>query len=413
MRVCQVGVPSWMTWSSVTVFFHMAAAILCMTPPCAAQGVPDTMSTFTSEETSLTPEQAEELSRQHTTLTLAALENLSPEVAAALAKPRSDELHGGADLILSALRRLDADAARQLARYEGSVSIPVLESISAEAAEALVSHPGVVLRLDGVQELSPEVARALTKTQRIWLYLGIKSLPLEIADILADCNSHLSFTGIDSVSIESARALVRHRRSLDFGKARITPEVAEVLLDHQGLIGVSLAKRLEPGVGDILARHKFDLGLSLEEIDSVALARKLFSGQHHSSSVTNLRTMSPGVAAEYARLEPGYLKYLNSLSVEAARELAGCRHDVTLPALDFLSPELAKALTDREPAMYLPGMKVLDGPDAEAIAEALASTPGPVYLEFLERISAPALAALRKKPTITIPPDEKLTIVPE
>ena len=163
---------------------------------------------------------------------------------------------------------------------------------------------------------------------------------------------------------------------------------------------------------DVLARHKFDLGLALEEIDSVALARKLFSGQHHSSSVENLRTMSPEVAAEYVRCHPGYLKRLDTLSVEAVKELAKDTQDIDLPAITKLSPELATALTDRKPAVYLRGLKSLDGPDAVRVAEALASTPAPIYMEFLERVSAPALAALREKATITLPPDDKLTMEP-
>ena len=403
---------SWARRACAAMIPCVAVAVLGMTRPCAGQGVPDTMSTFTSHDASLTPERAEELSRQHTTLTLAALKVLSPEVARALSESRSVDPARGTMLVFLALRRLDADAARQLARHVGSVSLPAIESISAEAAEALVTHSGVVLSLEGLEHVSPEVARALAKTQRTWLDLGITSLPPEIAVILADCNSHLSFTGIESVPIESARALIRHRRSLDFGKARVTPEVAEVLLEHQGLIGVSLAKRLEPGVGDVLARHKFDLGLALEEIDSVALARKLFSGQHHSSSVENLRTMSPEVAAEYVRCHPGYLKRLDTLSVEAAKELAKDTQDIDLPAITKLSPELATALTDRKPAVYLRGLKSLDGPDAVRVAEALASTPAPIYMEFLERVSAPALAALREKATITLPPDDKLTMVP-
>ena len=52
-----------------------------------------------------------------------------------------------------------------------------------------------------------------------------------------------------------------------------------------------------------------------------------------------------------------------------------------------------------------------EGPDAVAVAEALATTPAPVYMEFLERVSGPALAALRTTATLTIPPDEKLLIV--
>lgn len=386
--------------------------ILVASEHATAQGVPDTMSTFTSQETSLSPDRAKDLSREHTTLTLAALETLSPEVAAGLSEPRSDDRHRGAEIILSAVRHIDSDAASELARYVGSVSLPAIESISGDAAAALVNHSGVVLRLDGLQHVSPEVASVLVKAQRTWLYLGINSLTPEIAEILADCNSHLSFTGIDSLPVESARALVRHRRSLDFGKARITPEVAEVLLDHQGLIGVSLAKRLEPGVGDVLARHRFGLGLGLEEIDSVPLARKVFcDGLVASSSVRRLRTMSPEIATEYVRCRPGYLKSLDTLSVEAAKELAKDAQDIDLPAITKLSPELALALTDRKPAVYLGGLKSLDGPDAVAVAEALASTPAPIYVEFLERVSAAALVALRKKATITLPPDEKLTIV--
>jgi hypothetical protein len=38
--------------------------------------------------------------------------------------------------------------------------------------------------------------------------------------------------------------------------------------------------------------------------------------------------------------------------------------------------------------------------------------PAPIWMDSLERVSAAALAALRKKDTITLPPDEKLTIVP-
>jgi hypothetical protein len=85
---------------------------------------------------------------------------------------------------------------------------------------------------------------------------------------------------------------------------------------------------------------------------------------------------------------------------------------IRLHGLTRLTPELAKALTDRLPPVHFLGIKTLDGPDALAVAETLASAPAPVYLGNLERVSAPALAALRKKATITLPPDERLTIVP-
>jgi hypothetical protein len=122
--------------------------------------------------------------------------------------------------------------------------------------------------------------------------------------------------------------------------------------------------------------------------------------------------MSPAIAAEYAAHYRGGLVRLDTLTADAARELAKCKEEITFFAITKLSPELATALTERTRAVYLSGLKSLDGPDAVAVAEALASTPAPVYIDYLERVSAPALAALRKKATIKIPPDEKLTIVP-
>ena len=107
--------------------------------------------------------------------------------------------------------------------------------------------------------------------------------------------------------------------------------------------------------------------------------------------------------------------FSESLSPDDAQELAEAPHAVLCAAAKSLTPEVARVLTTRpnnEFPVYLSGITALEGPDAVAVAEALASTPAPVVIKHLQRISAPALAALRKKATITIPPDEKLTIVP-
>jgi hypothetical protein len=102
------------------------------------------------------------------------------------------------------------------------------------------------------------------------------------------------------------------------------------------------------------------------------------------------------------------------LSLEHAAELAAELSTLFLE-VKKLTPKVARVLTTRannEYPVYLSGVTALEGPDAVAVAEALASTPAPVVIKHLQRISAAALAALRKKATITLPPDEKLTIVP-
>lgn len=113
-------------------------------------------------------------------------------------------------------------------------------------------------------------------------------------------------------------------------------------------------------------------------------------------------------------VDPQIVDTSDPLSHEQAAELAAEQSTLFLE-VKKLTPEIARVLTTRvnnEFPVYLSGITALEGPDGVAVAEALASTPAAVVLKHLERISAPALAALRKKATITIPPDEKLAIVP-
>jgi hypothetical protein len=374
---------------------------------------------FVYTEATITPEKARELAQQYRVLTLANVTAVSPAVAEALATPDEDTF-----LTLPALANLDEATARMLAQRYGCLRLWGLKSVTPDVAAALVSHDGDRLELNGIKEISPAAARALAKGRRSWgISVGLIDLPLEIAAILAEFRYDLDFPYLETLSLESAKAIAEHGEvvqrgsetvgpTLDLGKARITPAIAEALLTHDGPLSLNRLKRLEPGVGDILAKHRFPVLLMLEEIDSVPLARKIFSDGHRSSSVARLRTMSPEIATEYARLDPGAILALETLTPEAATALGKVSDRITLRGITHLTPELARALTDRQPPVYLLGIKTLDGPDALAIAQALASTPAAVYLGKLERVSAPALAALRKKATITLPPDEKLTIVP-
>jgi len=364
---------------------------------------------FVYEGESLTLEQARALPPPRAVLTLLNVKELTPEVAGIIVNP-----HIQTFLTLPALQAVDVATAVALSGHGGYLRLWGIETLAPDVAEALTKSPGESLELTGVRDISPEVARALANGKRGQLVLGTRRLSGEIAAILANFHGDLWFPRLETLSLEAATGFSKHRRDLNLGPAHITPDVAEVLLRHDASIGLTGVKRLAPGVEDILAKHMFEVRLMLDEIDSAPLARKLFSQTGRSASVCCFLTMSSEIAAEYARHypPPGYLERLESLSVEAARELAKGNLEIKLPAVTELSPELATALTDRTDAVYLRGIKALDGPDAVAVAEALASTRGPIWMTSLERVSASALATLRKKDTITLPPDDKLTIVP-
>lgn len=363
---------------------------------------------FVYAEATITPTKARELARQHHVLTLLNVSEVSADVARNLVTPYEDTF-----LTFPSLVKLDVHAAKTLSSRPGYLRLWGLKTLTPEVAAALGSHKGQDLELTGVTEISPEVARGLAGGKRWAVELGLRSISVEVAAELAKFQGEIYLPELEAVSVEAAMAFSHHRSYLDLGKAKISAEVAETLLLHGGDVGMMGVARLERGVGDILALHKSEIRLMLEEIDSIALAKKMFAANHGSSSVCNLRTMSPEIAAEYARQNPGYLEHLDSLSLEAATELAKGRHDLDFPALNSLTPELAKALTDRKPAVYFIGIKSLEGADGLRVAEVLASTPAPVYLEFLERVSPEALVVLRKKSTVKLPPDEELTIVRE
>jgi len=362
---------------------------------------------FVYDGVEITPETARELATKHVVLTLKNLKTVSEDVAKNLVTPYHDTF-----LTLPSVKTLDPAAARALSKRLGYLDLRGLRTLSPETASGLVSEPGQTIDLSGIDEISLEVAEVLAKGKRWGLRLGLIELPPSIARILGTCKSSLTFSRLKTLSLESAEAFATHRRDLSLGAATISQEVATALLKHEGNIGIELVSRLEPGVGDILARHRYEVHLMLEEIDSAPLASKLFSEPNAPSSVFRLKTLSPEVAAVYAELDPGYLANVDKLSPEAAKALASGKYELKLPALTHLSPDLAISLTARNRSVYLRGLKSLEGPSAVAVAEALASTPAPVYIPNLERISAPALAALRKKATITIPANEKLTVVP-
>jgi hypothetical protein len=77
------------------------------------------------------------------------------------------------------------------------------------------------------------------------------------------------------------------------------------------------------------------------------------------------------------------------------------------------SVDIARLLVAAGDDVVLPHVKAIDGPDAVAIAAALATTEGELALPNLERISPRALTALLKKEDAQIPEIESLELVPE
>jgi hypothetical protein len=245
--------------------------------------------------------------------------------------------------------------------------------------------------------ITPDKSRELARKHAVLTLVNVAAVSPAVAEALAtpDEDTFLTLPALANLDEETARMLAQRYGCLRlWGLKSVTPEVAAALVAHDGdRLELNGIKEISPATARALAKGRRSWGISVGLID-----------------------LPPEIATEYARAIPGSipgsLLALETLTPEAATVLATVSSWIRLHGLTRLTPELAKALTDRQPPVHFLGIKTLDGPDALAVAETLASTPAPVYLGNLERVSAPALAALRKKATITLPPDERLTIVP-
>ncbi len=134
---------------------------------------------------------------------------------------------------------LEPEVAVILAKHPGNLSLPAVNQLTVEVAKALVNDSqSVWLVLDGLTEISPEVARELA-TAKCALRLGADSLTPEVAGILAT-----------------------KQGTLALGLKSISSDVAKKLSMHDGWLSLEPLKAIDAGSAAELAKHNGWLTLS-------------------------------------------------------------------------------------------------------------------------------------------------------
>lgn len=260
--------------------------------------------------TTLTPEVAEVLVKIERPLSFNALTELSPETAAILAQHSPARKSGGLeaktgspDLRLNGIKQLSAPAAEALAAHQGELLLHPLEKLDSIAlAQKFAREPGE-LRL-GLKELSPAIAVELAKNRGEEVYR----------------------TNSRSSRQDGAASILR----LD-NLETLTPEAAEALAKHEGILVLNGLTTLQPAVATSLAKR---------------------IGNHKGARKGTL-----------------VLNGLPSISTESATALTAFPGELVLKAITELSPETAAALAQHKGRLHLTGLKTL----SEATRTALQS----------------------------------------
>lgn len=225
----------------------------------------------TNQITSLTLDQAWKLVSQHTQriLQLHGLSELTPPVAAHLKKFQGDriELNGLAELSaavashlnefegsridMNGLRTLSPHAADEIARFDGHLSFGGLHTLSPEIASNLrafnvrprSSADTVFIPLEpeanvDVDALFEKAFLAMRDNPRAQLSLnGLTELSPEVAEYLADYSgSRLALDGLRAISLDAAKALAGFRgKELSLcGLTSLPDDVAKALSERKG-----------------------------------------------------------------------------------------------------------------------------------------------------------------------------------
>ena len=345
----------------------------------------------------------------------------------------------------------------------GSLSFPNLQELSPETAQLLMNKRWASISLPALEDVSLETL-SLIASQTSRLTLGLTSLPIELADALAEIRTYqpmagdaISFPYLSDLSPEAARVLVsslnrgfrdvptvaRFSNSpmLSFGRisgfATLSPELAVELAKYEGNLEIDglgelpaesaaalasypgprlslsgpVLEGLSPEAAASLVNVSAGLHIPLRHLDSQPLADRI-ARERGNSMLYNLETVSREAAPSLTQYHSFFdLRALQVLdSPEIARRLvegATAARSVTLPALSQITSECAEVLASGSKTLFI-GLTVFDSPET---ARALAKSRSQVILFRLRAATPEVIKILQDAKSIETPPLDSLYIL--
>jgi mono/diheme cytochrome c family protein len=348
--------------------------------------------------TSMTPEAATLLAKGGAWRgTLSKIVTVPDDLAAPLAAL-------GGRIELRGLRELSPTAAAALAgTLQGRLSS--LESLTPDAAKAVLKDPRHGCSLDGLREMSVELATVIAAFPGLTSLDGLKTLSPDVVEVLAKRKGSLSLDGIAELSPEALGKLLANKNSacrLE-GLKTLPDEAAGLLIGHPRWSGrlPRLAAASETVAATLAASRVWNGSLPAVKALSAAAATRL-AERSGNLSLDGLESLPDDVAAALAAHRGGTLSLdgVRTLSDRAAAALAGHAGRLSLDGLGTLSATAAASLAAHKGDwLWLDGVRSLT-PEA---ARPLAGATGTVSLTGLEPGRKDVLAILRPAGRVILP----------
>jgi hypothetical protein len=210
-------------------------------------------------------------------------------------------------LDLCGLTTLDADTAKALAEFKGTLVLSGLTTLDADTAKALEEFMGEALVLDGLTSLeSAALAIKIEILEQGNSFDKLQTLSAEAAEVFAEHkDDQLFLDGLTTLDADTAKALAKFKGGLLSlnGLTTLDFDTAEALAEFQGDVSldINVVWRFidkHPFSKDTALIHADLLGgqldhvTALESPDSVAIAKALASRKGY-VALPNLRKITP------------------------------------------------------------------------------------------------------------------------
>jgi hypothetical protein len=289
------------------------------------------------------------------------------------------------------ITKIDPEVATVLSNTQGLLSLNGLRTIDAESARALTSTSGMSVELNGLVEITPQVAAGLARSS----YLRLNALKpgSEVIRELGNRSGALQLNSIDFLDVESATHLVKHASPLSLnGVKSVSFEVAQVLAASGALISMEGLEELSVDSQEEFAKHtggwRFQ---SLRSLRSTMLAENL-AGQEVGVALPKLEDVSIDCLSILATSKWFVSLGIRELTVEQAQSLSRCNSRLSLTRIPRLTKEQIDILLQCPAKLEFPGLsELLDARLAERLAKDASRM---LRIEQVESLSGEAAAAI-------------------
>lgn len=289
------------------------------------------------------------------------------------------------------ITELDPEVAAALSHTKGLLSLNGLRTIDAESALALTSTSGLSLELNGLEEITPQVATALARSGYLRLN-ALKPGPDVIRE-LGNRSGTLELNALESLDVDSATHLVKQASPLSLnGVKYVSFEVAKVLAASPASISMEGLEELSVDAQDEFAKHTGDWRIqALRSLRSTKLAENL-AGQRWGVALPKLEDVSNDCLSILATSKWSVSLGIRELTREQSQLMSRCNSRLSLTRIPRLSKEQIDIFLQCPAKLEFRGLtELLDARLAERLAKDASQM---LRVDQVESLSGEAAAAI-------------------